>query len=102
VTLLAPFAAIEARLAQQTSAMLSNVVVYPDAAPIFVAEFDAIDGDALDMLQMADMRIEYLASAADLSEGALLTINSVRYQVVGLPQRIGPHMMRAQLAEVRE
>jgi hypothetical protein len=78
------------------------VVVYPDAAPIFVAEFDAIDGDALDMLQMADMRIEYLASAADLSEGALLTINSVRYQVVGLPQRIGPHMMRAQLAEVRE
>jgi hypothetical protein len=48
------------------------------------------------------MRIEYLASAADLSEGALLTINSVRYQVVGLPQRIGPHMMRAQLAEVRE
>ena len=46
----APFAAIEARLAQQTNAALSNVVVYPDAAPVFVAEFDATDGDALDMM----------------------------------------------------
>ena len=98
----APFAAIEACLAETTNTILANAVVYPDAAPLFIAEFDTVDGDALDMLQTADTRIEYLASAADLDEGALLTINSVRYQVVGLPERVGPHIMRAQLAEVRE
>lgn len=96
---LAPFAAIEQRIAAVTSARLANVVVATDCGRAFLAEFDLADIDPIAPPSIiGDVQITYLATAADLEPGATVWINETPYVVASDPVRNGA-LLTAQLRE---
>lgn len=101
MTLVAPFADIEARLAADTMAMLANVVVTKaDGVTQFLAEFDAIDRDVFDgVAQIGDFTLRYLVSTATLAVGEVVTINGQTYRVPTDPERVSDHEAVARLVE---
>jgi hypothetical protein len=97
---LAPFAAIEARIATATVARLANVVVAREGEPPFGAEFDLVDVDPISAPSIiGDVQITYLATAATLYPGETVWINQQPYCVATDPVRNG-HLLTAQLREV--
>ncbi len=89
MTLLAPFADIDADLAAQTHALLDNAVVTPvDGAP-FTAMFDQADTTAFDVAMVGDYTLRYLAAAAALSKGTVINIQGQQYRVAEHPRRVG-------------
>lgn len=100
MTLVTPFAAIEADIAGQSLAMLANAMVTPEVGDPFVAEFDLADVDPISAPSIvADAQIVYLADAATLQPGETVTINGAAYRVASDPVRNG-QMLTAQLREV--
>lgn len=97
---LAPFAAIEQRIAAVTSARLANVVVATDCGRAFMAEFDLTDVDPIAPPSIiGDAQITYLATAAVLHPGDTVWINEQPYRVASDPMRDGA-LLTVQLREV--
>jgi len=101
VTLVAPFADIEASIAADTMAMLANVVVSKaDGVTQFLAEFDAIDRDVFDgVAQVGDFTLRYLVTDATLVVGEVVTINGQTYRVPTDPERASAQEAVARLVE---
>lgn len=87
---LAPFAAIEQRIAAATLSRLANAVVVPEVGPPFAAEFDLADIDPIMAASItADAQIVYRAGAADLMPGDTVSIGGTTYRVASDPERNG-------------
>jgi len=100
VTLVAPFATLEADIAARTVTMLANAVVAPELGEPFLAEFDLADVDPIAPPSIiGDAQITYLATAATLQPGATVWINATPYRVASDPVRDGA-LLTVQLREV--
>lgn len=98
---LAPFAALEQRIAAVTSARLANVCVVLPNGQVIGAEFDLADVDPLSAPSIiGDVQITYLASAATLHAGDTVLINEAPYVVAYDPMRNSDLLMTVQLREV--
>lgn len=96
---LAPFSAIESRIAASTLTMLANVVVTPAGGEPFGAEFDLADIDPIAPPSIiGDAQITYLATAAVLHPGETVWINERPYRVASDPMRDGA-LLTVQLRE---
>ena len=89
MTLLAPFADIDADLAAQTHALLDNAVVAPVNGAPFTAMFDQADKTVFDVAMVGDYTLRYLAAAAVLSKGVVINVQGQQYRVAEQPHRIG-------------
>lgn len=97
---LAPFAALEARIATATSSRLANVVVTPSGGEPFGAEFDLSDVDPIAPPSLiSDAQITYLATAAVLQPGDTILIDATPWRVASDPVRDGA-LLTVQLREV--
>lgn len=99
---LAPFAALEARIAATTAAMLANAVVRLANGHAFGAIFDVADVAAFGGPQIVgDYVIRYLTSVApDLSRGEIVTVNGRDYRIAGDPTQINAEESVAQLGAI--
>lgn len=96
---LAPFAAIEQRIAAVTSARLANVCVVLPNGQVIGAEFDLADVDPIAPPSIiGDAQITYLATAAVLHPGETVWINERPYRVASDPMRDGA-LLTVQLRE---
>lgn len=96
------FAALQQRIIKVATGRLTDVMVARASGDEFAASFDAADVDAFDgVARVGDFVISYAYDAApDLCAGEELTINSVRYRVVGEPRRLSALDAAAQISEV--
>lgn len=100
MSLVAPFADIEASITADSMAMLANVVVTKAGVQPFLAEFGEIDRDVLDgVAQIGDYTLRYLMTDATLAVGDVVTINGQTYRVPADPERAGAHEFVARLVE---
>lgn len=96
---LAPFSAIESRIAASTLTMLANVVVTPAGGEPFGAEFDLADIDPIAPPSIiGDAQITYLATAGVLQPGDTILIDATPWRVASDPVRDGA-LLIAQLRE---
>lgn len=91
---LAPFAALEQRIAASTSAMLANAYVVLANGHAFGAELNQSDEPAFDLVVSGAESLVYLSQYA-LADGEQITINGRAYQVAGAPRRMDEHFSRA-------
>lgn len=105
----APFADIEAMLADVTVSMLANVIATPmGGGDAFPAMFDVADTEFFDHAAGADYTLRYAATAASLARGDDLTLSAnplvgldVVLRVVATPRPLhGGHERVARLAVV--
>lgn len=83
---LAPFAALEARIAAATSSRLANVVVTPAGGEPFGAELNRADALAFDAVVASTEVLVYLSSHG-LADGDEIDISGTAYRVASIPQR---------------
>ena len=93
---LAPFAALEARIAAATAYMLANVVVVLGNGQAFGAELDRADEVSFDAVMSGAESLTYLSQYA-LTDGEEITINGAAYQVIGAPRRQDENFSRAEV-----
>ena len=93
---LAPFAALEARIAAATASMLANVVVVLGNGQAFGAELDRADEVSFDAVMSGAESLTYLSQYA-LTDGEEITINGAAYQVIGAPRRQDENFSRAEV-----
>ena len=96
---LAPFAALEARIASITTAMLANAVVLLANGQAFGAELDSADEVSFDAVASGAESLTYLSQYA-LTDGEEITINGDPYQVVGAPRRQDENFSRAEVVRI--
>lgn len=88
MTLVAPFAKIDADLAVQAHVLLDNVVVTPTNGVPFTAMFDQTDKTAFDVTSVGDYSLRYLAAAApELRKGDLIEIDGRSFSLAEAPRR---------------
>lgn len=92
----APFAAVEADLAEQTMGLLANVVVVRGDGLEFAAELDTADEISFDHITAGSHVLTYL-SANVLSDGERVVIGGRAYKVAAPPRRRGAHLFVADM-----
>lgn len=93
---LAPFAALEARIATATASRLANAVVLLANGQTFGAELNQADAPSFDAVMSGAESLTYLSQYA-LTDGEEITINGAPYQVVGAPRRQDENFSRAEV-----
>lgn len=91
MSLVAPFAQIEADIASASMAMLANVVVTTVNGVEFLAEFDEVDRNAFDVVQVGDYVLRFLSGAPALFNNDVVVINGATYRLVEHPRRVSGH-----------
>ena len=94
MTVVAPFAFVEANIAAQSAAMLANAHIVLANGQSFGAELNQSDEPSFDMVMCGAESLVYL-SKYDLADGEQITINGRAYQVAGSPRRMDEHFSRA-------
>lgn len=88
--LTAPFAAIEADIAEQTTAMLANVIVNRTQGKPFAAELDVADEDGWEGATVAATHtLRHGVLSTPLAKGESLLIAGEIYHVCRIPRRQG-------------
>ena len=93
---LAPFAALEARIAAATSSRLANVDVTPAGGEPFGAELNRADEIAFESVVHGAERLVYL-SIHGLADGEAISINGAGYRVAGVPRRKDAHFSECEV-----
>lgn len=96
---LAPFAAIEARIAAVTNARLSNAYVVLSNGQAFGAELDRADEVAFEAVVHGAESLVYRSCHA-LTDGEEISINGAAYRVVGAPRRQDDQFSRAEVVRL--
>lgn len=98
---LAPFAAIEQRIAAATLACLANAEITPPVGAAFGAEFSLAEVDPLGAPSIAaDAQIVYLDGAGILSPGDTVLVNGTPWRVAADPMRQDDGTLVATLREI--
>lgn len=93
MSLVAPFAQVEADIASANMAMLANVVVSTANGVEFLAEFDEVDRTAFEVVQVGDYVLRFMGAAAALVIDETVVINGASYRVAEHPRRVSGHEM---------
>ena len=93
---LAPFAAIEQRIAAVTSARLANAYVVLANGQSFGAELNRADEIAFESVVHGAERLVYL-SIHGLADGEAISINGAGYRVAGVPRRKDAHFSECEV-----
>lgn len=91
---LAPFAAIEQRIATATASRLANAVVLLANGQAFGAELNQADEPSFDVVTSGAESLVYRSCHA-LTDGEAITINGAAYRVAGATRRVDEHFSRA-------
>lgn len=93
---LAPFAAIEQRIAAVTSARLANAYVVLSNGQAFGAELNQADEVGFDAVVSGAESLVYLSAYA-LTDDEEIMINGTAYRVAGAPRRQDERFSRAEV-----
>ena len=93
---LAPFAALEQRIAAVTSARLANAYVVLANGQAFGAELNQADEVGFDAVTVGAESLIYLSAYA-LTDGEEITINGRAYRVASVPRRRDEHFSECSL-----
>ena len=93
---LAPFAALEARIAAATSSRLANVVVTPAGGEPCGAELNRADEVAFEAVTTGSETLVFQACYG-LTDGEDITINGTAYRVASVPRRRDAHFAECEV-----
>ena len=93
---LAPFAALEARIATATASRLANAVVLLANGQTFGAELNRADEVAFEAVTVGSETLVF-RSCYGLTEGEEVTINGAAYRVASVPRRRDAHFSECEL-----
>ena len=93
---LAPFAALEARIATATASRLANAVVLLANGQAFGAELNRADEVAFESVTTGSETLVFQA-CYDLTDGEQITINGKAYRVASVPRRRDAHFSECEV-----
>lgn len=96
---LAPFAALEARIATATASRLANAVVTLSNGQTFGAELKRADEVAFEAVTTGAEVLIYLSSYA-LMDGEEITINGAAYRINSVPLRRDAHFSECEVVQL--
>lgn len=96
---LAPFAALERRIADVTSSRLSNAYVVLSTGQAFGAELNRADEVVFDAVTFAAEKLVFRSCFA-LKDGESISINGIDYRVASVPRRKDAHFSECEVVRV--